>query len=296
MSLFDSIVSNDTYLKKHRPDGICHVVRGHMCAKVKETEPTLPTLSELLNRSGSDKFWRHRYDHFYVRWFEPYRRLVDVTMLEIGVQKARSLAFWNEYFLYPKQIIGLAYGKDSTGVEESAGSLSKVKVIRGDQSKLETMDVLKKMGPFDIIVDDGSHLPAHMIFTLFHLWPLVSRGGLYLIEDVETNYWKEGTRLYGYTFQGTGFGTSAQTNAIEKVKQLVDILARNQLGAEGLSIMPGDDELCSIEFAKNVIALRKCNDHEMKNPPRIQAKAYDEKLLKEWLAKSKASNPQGFLN
>jgi hypothetical protein len=268
----------------------------------EKDQAVLPSLSELLNRSGSDKYWRHRYDHYYVRWFEPYRRLADLSMLEIGVQKARSLAFWNEYFLYPKRILGLAYGPDSTGVEEAvAGSLSsnsKVQVIRGDQSKVETMDVLKQMGPYDIIVDDGSHVPSHMIFTLFHLWQSVRPGGLYLIEDLETNYWKEGSVLYGYTFQGTGFGKPAQTNAIEKVKQLVDILARNQIGAttqdEGLSIMPGDDQLCSIEFGKNVLALRKCSEYEMEHQPRVQAKVYDEKLLKDWLVKAKASNPIGF--
>ena len=50
--------------------------------------------------------------------------------------------------------------------------------------------------PWDIIIDDGSHVPYHQVFSFFSLWKAVVPGGLYVIEDVETNYWKPGRMVY----------------------------------------------------------------------------------------------------
>lgn len=44
------------------------------------------------------------------------------------------------------------------------------------------MQELITKGPWDVIIDDGSHLPSHMIYTMFALWQSVKPGGLYIIE------------------------------------------------------------------------------------------------------------------
>ena len=43
-------------------------------------------------------------------------------------------------------------------------------------------------GPFDIVIDDGSHAPAHQVASLTALWPHVKVGGVYLVEDLHTSY------------------------------------------------------------------------------------------------------------
>ena len=49
----------------------------------------------------------------------------------------------------------------------------------------------EQSGPFDIIIDDGSHFQEH-IFTSFNiLWPFLNPGGIYVIEDLATAYWPE---------------------------------------------------------------------------------------------------------
>jgi len=53
-------------------------------------------------------------------------------------------------------------------------------------------------GPWDIIIDDGSHVPYHQVFSFFSLWKAVVPGGLYVIEDLETNYWEPGRKVYGH--------------------------------------------------------------------------------------------------
>ncbi len=46
----------------------------------------------------------------------------------------------------------------------------------------------KANGPFDIIIDDGSHMSSHQILSFETLWPYISPGGFYVVEDVETSY------------------------------------------------------------------------------------------------------------
>lgn len=44
--------------------------------------------------------------------------------------------------------------------------------------------------PYDIIIDDGSHMVRHVIASFEALFPYLRRGGLYIIEDLHTSYWK----------------------------------------------------------------------------------------------------------
>jgi len=46
-------------------------------------------------------------------------------------------------------------------------------------------------GPFDIVIDDGSHVPAQVIASFDVLFPLLADGGLYVIEDVQTTFWPD---------------------------------------------------------------------------------------------------------
>ncbi len=42
---------------------------------------------------------------------------------------------------------------------------------------------------YDIIIDDGSHVPQHQIISLACLLRALNPGGLYIIEDLKTSYW-----------------------------------------------------------------------------------------------------------
>jgi len=59
-------------------------------------------------------------------------------------------------------------------------------------------NILKQHGPFDIVIDDGSHLMEHQIATFKMIYPHVADAGLYICEDAFTSYWREyGGRLGG---------------------------------------------------------------------------------------------------
>ena len=136
--------------------------------------------------SGSDKEQpgAHHYGPTYRRIFGPmkYRRL---TLLEIGVAGGESLAAWRCYFPFGKIV-----GCDIEDKRQLSGG--RVQVYLLDQSSSSDLArVVSKEGPFDIIIDDGSHLNAHQIFSFKHLFAHVKEGGIYVVEDAQTSYWPE---------------------------------------------------------------------------------------------------------
>ena len=75
----------------------------------------------------------------------------------------------------------------------------RVHVLTGDQSKTKYLRRVAKKGPFDIIIDDGSHVPSHQNKICFFLWDSLLPGGLYIIEDIEVEFRSKGAHIYGYS-------------------------------------------------------------------------------------------------
>lgn len=258
---------------------------------------TASSLSQILQESNSDKFWRHHYEKYYEKWLEPFRKQRGIKMCEIGAKDGESLTAWGRYFESPELILGLAYGQGIANLEQTVSDFNHIRIIHGDQSKIETLARLCELGPFDIVIDDGSHVPQHQIISFFHLWKeCVKPGGLFVVEDLETNYWNgKRKNLYGYQLNGTGIGVSPNESAVEKFKQLIDILTRYQLGEPAMmSIVPGDDEICSITFGMNIMAFHKCTEKEQQDRPRDApfGKVVNPEHMKEYIEKAKSTNPE----
>ena len=254
----------------------------------------LPSFTELLNASGSDKYYNHHYEHYYERILSTYRHQSKLKLLEIGADEGASLDLWDNYFTDPELIVGLAY-KNLEGqplVATGKRPNSTVEVIYGDQSKKSTMDKLRALGDWDIIIDDGSHVPQHVIYTFSELWQSVKPGGYYIIEDVETSYWLSGSEIYGYQLNETGFGAGPKFHAVEYMKQFIDVLVRRQVNATELSIMEGDDEMCSIEFGFNSIFVRRCGNKDLPAPAFKSFRPIDRERLNFWMQRAKSAHPQ----
>jgi hypothetical protein len=248
------------------------------------------SFTDLLIESGSDKFKRHHYERYYTKWLEPYRSKRNVKLLEIGAERGRSLKLWHSYFDDPALILGLAYGASAQNVDSVAMKLDRAKVHFGDQSKKETMDYLKKKGPWDIIIDDGSHVPQHVLISLFSLWSSIKPGGMYVIEDLETSYWESGSMIYGYQLNHTGIGVGPEYSVVSKLEQIQQVLVRHQIGSRELSVMPGDHDICSVEWGMNLVVLRKCEDDGKPKPPYLKP-VYDADLMRKWIKKAQRTNP-----
>jgi hypothetical protein len=139
-------------------------------------------------RSDKEAPGHHAYGRTYHALFRhlKYRRM---KLLEIGVGGydyqvgGRSLLAWQAFFPF-----GTFVACDIEPKLMLAGA--RRRIYRADQSSAADLAVLADQeGPFDIIIDDGSHLSVDQIFAFHKLFAALHPDGLYVIEDVQTSYW-----------------------------------------------------------------------------------------------------------
>jgi hypothetical protein len=115
--------------------------------------------------------WYH-YFEIYDRHFDRFRGK-RIRVLEIGVDHGGSLQIWKRYFGTDARIVGLDIDPHCKTYEED-----RIEVRTGNQSDVA---LLKSLGTFDIVIDDGSHRLQDQLASFETLWPHTR--GVYLIED-----------------------------------------------------------------------------------------------------------------
>ena len=140
-------------------------------------------LDQLGTKYGTDKASRgHDYLNLYERFLSSFRHTAN-SILEVGVYNGGSLPVWRDYFPNA-QIVGLDIDPDAV---RFAGD--RVIVEMADQSNIADLTrIATKYGPFDLILDDGSHIWDHQITTLRTMLPHVKPGGYFILEDIDTSY------------------------------------------------------------------------------------------------------------
>lgn len=121
----------------------------------------------------------HEYTPLYHDLFSKQRLLVQ-NVLEIGVNKGCSLRMWREYFPNA-HVIGLDIETECLFHEER---IECFKADQNDPSSLTHAMALAGKGPYDVIIDDGSHLMNHQAVSMKTLLPYLSDIGVYVIEDI----------------------------------------------------------------------------------------------------------------
>lgn len=165
-------------------------------------------LDTIAKSIGTDKSSAiHNYCEKYEKWL-PFNRFEPITLLEIGVLNGESLLTWREY--YPNStIIGIDIDPTCKQYENAD---KKIFVEIGSQDDVAFLrEVAEKWGPFDMILDDGSHINRHVIASFTHLIDHVKPEGVYVIEDCATSYWPE--------WEG---GFRDPNSSVEFCKRLVD--------------------------------------------------------------------------
>jgi len=130
--------------------------------------------------------WYHYFD-IYTRHLSQYRDR-PIRMLEIGVFRGGSLKMWKQYFHPESTIVGIDID-ESCQAHELADQNIFVRI--GSQADPNFLaQVNREFGPFDIILDDGSHKTSHMITSFGALFrSALKDGGCYMLEDTHSNYW-----------------------------------------------------------------------------------------------------------
>lgn len=131
-------------------------------------------LTAMADHFGSDK---GTIKHGYTKHYEELlcdRRQYPIELLEIGVACGASLKMWSSYFPF-----GTITGVD---IRPECKALCRdykdVRIVIADAT------VTPIPGRYDVIVDDGSHLPGQIVKAFALHWPWLLSRGLYCIEDL----------------------------------------------------------------------------------------------------------------
>jgi hypothetical protein len=187
--------------------------------------------------------------HKYSNYFEVYERylapLKDRTpsILEIGVQHGGSLLLWDNYFEGKATIYGMDILPECKKFEGG-----NIRIFIGDQSDEAFLaDVVRQIGKVDIIIDDGSHIPAHQIASFEALfYQALAEDGVYICEDCHTSYWPR----YGGGLRRSG-------TFIEYAKRLCDQLNAWVADNPQLKVNDATRWIKSVSFFSSVVVIEK---------------------------------------
>lgn len=202
----------------------------------------------------TDKIGSHYYTPHYESHFHRFKSK-EINLLEIGVggydkpdKGGKSLRMWKKYFP-----VGKIYSIDI--YDKSVHQESRIKIFQGSQIDENFLEmVTNEIGGIDIIVDDGSHINEHVIKTFSLLFPKLNDGGIYVIEDTQTSYWKE----YGGDSEDLG----NPKTIMNFFKNLTDALNNKEFAKPGYQPDYFDKNITSIHFYHNMIFIYKGKNDE----------------------------------
>ena len=199
--------------------------------------------------SRSDKILHHMYHVLYEPFLSPLKDKHSAAVIEIGMDEGHSVSLWKNFF--PSYHL---YGVDINTCELK--DHKDFTFIQADQSIPVDLDRLKSLVKKNVYVinDDGSHIPEHQLLTFNKLFPLLQRGGVYIIEDVETSYWTRGG-LYGYT---TRYGKCHPISIVNIFKTAIHCSVNREFCKDvPPSKVQHRNDIESITFVRNAIIIKK---------------------------------------
>lgn len=141
----------------------------------------MENLTTIFDKYNSDK---NSSFHNYCRQYESIMRdyrTKDISFLELGVLNGESIKMWREVFPNAKRIVGVDITPECKQYENADKSIF---IEIGDATNSEFIKYInEKYGPFDIILDDASHINKDIILSFEKLFPLMNDNGLYIVED-----------------------------------------------------------------------------------------------------------------
>jgi hypothetical protein len=177
----------------------------------------MDSLDALAVKYGTDK---GSTDHNYCPHYEQYLakwREDKIRLLELGIWKGASLYMWRAYF--PNATI---VGLDRVLRPSNEMQRANITTWQAEQTDDRTISELAGIdGPFDVIIDDASHISSKTIASFRLLWPHLNPGGVYVIEDLQTSY---DTENYGENEAkaNPNISGSYEWTAMEFCKRLAD--------------------------------------------------------------------------
>jgi len=124
----------------------------------------------------------------YERFLAPIRH-EPIKLLELGVRSGASMQMWRDY-LPLATIVGIDIDEKPAEFPND----TRIHFLRGSQDNIDVLSQAMTLasGPFDVIIDDCSHIGHVSARSFAYLFPKALRsGGMYIIEDICTAFLAE---------------------------------------------------------------------------------------------------------
>ena len=157
------------------------------------------------------------YENF--TFVRPFKKYVgkNIIFVEIGVMHGGSLEMWKNYFGNNARIIGIDINPEAKKLEDKGFEI----YIGSQSSKDFWKNFYEKVGPVDVILDDGGHKNLHQISTVHYSLSNIKNGGLIVVEDTSASYMREFSNPSEYSF------INYCKNIIESIHRRSPLLKKN---------------------------------------------------------------------
>jgi hypothetical protein len=191
-------------------------------------------------------------------YFETYEELfskykgAEITFVEVGILNGGSLFMWREFFGSHSKIIGVDFNPDAKKWERDG-----FEIHIGNQSDPKFWEsFFAKVGDVDILLDDGGHTNEQQIITASQSLSHIKDGGMVVVEDTHTSYFKD-------------FGNPSRYSFINYSKNVID-----HINSRFPSVHPGNSKnnnikniIHSISFYESIVAFKIDRMKSYENKP-----------------------------
>ena len=142
------------------------------------------------SKKNKIKIQAHGYSKFYQDIFNPIKN-ESLNIIEVGSFYGNASAALFFYFKNSK-----IYGAD-INPDMFRYKANRVESLYVDSSSLSSIrnELINKNIKFDIIIEDASHMLKDQIISLFYLFPVLNKGGYFIVEELDFPETREDMRV-----------------------------------------------------------------------------------------------------
>lgn len=190
--------------------------------------------SELTQKSTKCSSYFAVYD----RELSRYAGKKDLVVVEVGIENGGSLYLWRSFFGEEARIIGVDLSPTAAAMRDHG-----FEIHIGDQASPDFWrEFFAKVGPVDILIDDGGHTNKHQILTVECCLDHIKDDGLILVEDVITSYLRQ-------------YGNPSRYSFISYCKFIIDKIQARNLVYSSFDLNRFALAVYSISFYESIVCL-----------------------------------------
>ena len=154
--------------------------------------------SQLFKHFKNSEYRSLKHTNYFYVYDNLFKNFINKNKIfvEVGVSNGGSLFMWKNFFGPNARVIGIDFNPTAKKWEKYG-----FEIYIGNQADPEFWkSFYEKVGKIDILVDDGGHTNAQQIQTLHNSYNNINDGGIIVMEDVHTSYFKEFGNPSAYSF------------------------------------------------------------------------------------------------